>query len=90
MHQGVTRGVSEEYAAPVRRSPAAGHRLEARPSLVVHGFQRCRVQASQLVRSTPPGATPDNRPTAQPPGSASREAHCSVALRCAPPWGFQP
>ena len=61
------RTVAHEHA-PVRRVSAAGRRPEARlvqsSSSSIHSSLRCRVQASRLVRSTPPGSTPGHRPDA--------------------------
>jgi hypothetical protein len=52
-------------AAPVRRVSAAGRRPEARRIQSFNpSFKRCRVQASRLVRSIPPGSTPAHRPDA--------------------------
>ena len=51
-------------AGPPRVGGGPQARGAARSDPVVHGCKRCRVQASRLVRSSPPGSTPAHRPDA--------------------------
>ena len=44
--------------------PSGPRRGQVQFSPSIHARMRCRVQASRLVRSIPPGSTPDNRPDA--------------------------